>query len=347
MNLNISSTKLKRLLEILISFSIILCLLSGCNNISNPLNRVSDYSISLQAFDTLIKITIYDSSHEHADDLLKNCKEMCSYYEDLFSSSNPSSDIYKINHSKANPVAVSTDTIYILERAIYYSHLSDGLFDPTIYSVSQLWDFHDINNPVPSAASIKAALEHVDYKNINIDATNCTITLNDPKASIDVGGIAKGFIADKLCESLRSTNITGAIVNIGGDISTIGTKANSAPFTIGVYNPCEEITNLGVRINNESIATSGTYERMLEANGTIYHHILNPHTGYSADTDLVSATIITKKAIDADSLCTIAILLGSDDTLSLINSIDDAECILIQTDGTVLYSDNAKHLLSS
>ena len=346
MNLNIYKINFKRHLCLIISAALFLSLI-GCSSLANPFRRTTDFNLSLVFFDTLIKITVYDDSKENADNLLNDCKDLCSYYEELFSASNPNSDISKLNNSNGNAIKVSNDTVTLLEKSLYYSDLSNGYFDPTIYSITQLWDFHDINNDPPSAELINNNLTHVDYKNIIIDNKNQTITFLDPQTQIDVGGIAKGYIADKLCEYLQKANVSGAILNIGGDISTLGCKPDGSPFVIGVYNPVEQSTSFGVKIAGESIATSGTYERKIEYDGTTYHHILDPKTGYSANTDLVSATIITKMAIDADSLCTIAILLGSDKTLSLINSLDDTECILIKTDGTIITSDKAKYLLSS
>lgn len=341
----ISIRKTKKYISLLIILSLTL-LFSGCS-INNPFGRITNYTSSKTFFDTIISITVYDDSKEHADILLANCEDMCEYYENIFDANITSSDIYKINNSNGNATTVSPDTIVLLEKSQYYSNLSDGLFDPTIYAVSSLWDFHNIDNPLPLDSDINEAITHVNYKNINVDVNNNTVTLSDPKSCIDIGGIAKGYIADKLYEYLQNESVTGAIINIGGDISVLGSKPNNEPFTIGIYNPITNSTNIGANITDKAIATSGTYERKIVHNGITYHHILSPHTGSSAKTDLESATIITKMAIDADALCTIAILIGSDATIKLVDSLPDTECILIKDNGDIIYSQNAKHLLSS
>jgi len=325
---------------ILLEMSAILLFLTACSN--NHLGKYETYTQNATYFDTLISISIIHNNSEAANSLLDDCLKICDKYEAMLDDKVPSSDIYLINHAGENKVKVNPETITILNSANLYSQKSNGLFDITVKGATSLWDFHGNTNLVPDNQELEKALKHINYKNISIDQENNLVSLSDSQTQIDIGGIAKGFIADQIKDYLLSQNVTGAIINIGGDITTLGHKTDNKPFTIGITDPFgNSQAIMGVEITDMSIATSGTYERSFESDGILYHHILNPHTGYPVDTDISSATTITPAAIDADSICTIAILLGSKEAINFIESIPDTEGIIICTDGSILTSSGA------
>lgn len=327
---------------ILITLFLTFCSTIGCTNNS----IATDYSKYGTYFDTFVTITVYGTTQSEADEILQNCLKKCHEYEELLDSNIQGSDIYNINHSNSTPCEVDPRTISLLESAISYSKATDGLFDVTVFAASSLWNFHENEEYIPNNTELRKAISHIDYKNIIIDKSNNTITLSDPSASIDIGGIAKGYIADEIAGYLQTQNITGALINLGGDIYTYGTKPNGDDYTIGINDPNGSPNPvMAITISNKAIATSGTYIRCIEKDGNLYHHILNPLTGYPANTDIVSSTIITNKAIDADTLCTISILKGSSAAIAYIDTIPDTEAILIKSDGSIVMTDGARRYI--
>jgi len=311
--------------------------LSSCsNNTSNHGSKSGLY------FDTVVSVDIYGVSDKDAGQILDECMSICDKYEKLFNKNITTSDIAKINSSGGQSVHVDHDTVELIDNALYYCKSSNGLFDITIDPVSSLWDFHGDNNTVPDSTTLNRACSHVDYRNITIDEANDTITLADPESSIDIGAAAKGFIADKIAEYLLQYKITGAIINMGGDMRLIGTKPDNSLFNIGINDPENGGSCImSLYISDMSVATSGTYERCFTSGGKTYHHILDPATGYSTKTDIRSVTVITNSSLASDCLCTVSILKGSDEAYSMIEQLPDTEAVFILNDGSVIKTPGA------
>lgn len=261
----------------------------------------------------------------------------------MFSNKVEDSEISRINNAGGAPVEVSSETVTLIKKAVYYSDLSNGVFDITIAPVSNLWDFH-ADEPVPPAAeTIAAAASHVDYKNILIKDN--TIQLLDPYASIDVGAIAKGYIADKLKDYLKDHGIRHALINLGGNVLAMGKKLDGSEYNIGIQKPFDQTGEpiTSIRLSDKSVVTSGTYQRYFESEGKMYHHILDPHTGYPCENNLHSVTIITNSSLTADALSTTCFLLGYDKGLRLINQLDNVDAVFITKDNEIHYSKNFQH----
>lgn len=310
---------------------IVTLLLCGCKDI------ITDYSKSGFAFDTVIEITVYDNNKEHAESVLNSCMDLCNYYDSLFNINNPSSDIFKINESGGETVKVSKDTIDIIKRSVYYSEISGGIFDITIEPLYELWDFNNSSHEnIPDNDSILKELENVNYKSIEISESDKTVTV--PKGlKINLGAIAKGYIADKLKEFLKENDIECALINLGGNILTFGEKPDKKSFNIGIQKP---FSNTGeiittVEANNKSVVTSGIYQRYFEYDGKIYHHIINPFTGYPAENNLASVTIISDSSTDADALSTICMLLGEEKANDFLKTIGSVSAVLIDKGGNI------------
>ncbi|MCC8044916.1 MAG: FAD:protein FMN transferase [Clostridiales bacterium] len=188
---------------------------------------------------------------------------------------------------------------------------------------------------IPSTEEIEEALSHIDYQNVAVDGT--TVTLSDPEAEIDLGGIAKGYIADQLEEYLLSCNIESALINLGGNVQTVGTKPDGSAWKIGIQKPFGSSSDIiaVIACTGESVVTSGTYERYFEVNGVIYHHILDPKTGYPTDNGLTSVTILADSSTQCDALSTSCFVLGLEDGTDLIESLDQVEAMFITEDGTM------------
>ena len=283
-------------------------------------------------FDTVITITIYDSVDEN---LLDSCMELCSQYESLFSRTIEGSDIYRINHAQKKPVRVSRDTMSLLQKGIFYSELSEGLFDITIAPVSSLWHFTEDTPALPDKAELKEAVSHVNYQSVLISGD--TVTLSDEDAQIDLGGIAKGYIADRIKEYLISQNIRHAIINLGGNVLTIGGRPDGTPFRVGIRKPFDEKNTIltSIDVTGRSVVSSGSYERCFTLNDTLYHHILNPSTGYPVDSGLSGVTVLTEHSVDGDALSTICFALGEEKGMELIRSLDGVDALFVHMDGTV------------
>ena len=286
------------------------------------------------AFDTVITISLYEPD---STTLLKKCEELCLYYDGLLSKTAAGSDIYKLNHSNGSPVKVSEETYDLIKKSLAYSELSDGAFDITIGSVHSLWNFTDDSCMVPSDESIKEELSHVNYQNINL-LDDLTVQLTDPKTRIDLGGIAKGYIADRLKDYLLSQNVEHGIIDLGGNILTIGARTDGTAYHIGIKEPFSNQVLTSVDVNDQSVVTSGIYERYFIKDEHIYHHVFSPKTGYPVDNNLAGVTIVSSHSVDGDALSSICLILGLEDGMKLIERLDDIEAIFVTRDHQSFYS---------
>ena len=345
---------------------------TGC--MSNDQNAAANQGVAKTGFylDTVCTITIYgieDSDGRLAamsdEELEKECYliitdafKLCSEYENMLSKTREGSDIDRINKAGGVPVAVSDETIEVIKNGIRFGELSGGAFDITIGKATDLWDFHDDEEgghdggTIPDADDLENAVSHVNYKNINIVGNK--VSLSDPETEINLGGIAKGFIADKVAEYLEGRGVVSAIVDLGGNIVALGGKTSQlvvsvddagdtadkqAEFKVGIKDPAAEDGNLLgiVPCKNKTVVTSGTYERYFEKDGVKYHHILDVSTGYPVDTDVLSVTIISDRgnSADCDGLSTTCLALGMEKGMKLVRSLEGFEAVFVDTEGNV------------
>lgn len=257
-------------------------------------------------------------------------------YEHLFSATIEGSDIWNINHSDGSGVLVSDDTISLLETALYYSELSDGMVDLTVRPLSELWDFGSENDPhVPDDAAIREALSHVDYHAVMLDGN--IVILTDPDAAIDLGFIAKGYIADRLKEYLVAQHVESACISLGGNLVTIGSKPDKSPYRIGIQKPFADEGEIitAVTVTDCSVVSSGIYERYFYEDDKRYHHLLNTQTGYPEDNQIAGVTILAPTSLEADALSTTCYFLGLNKGMQFIESLDNVEALFITEDGTL------------
>lgn len=311
-------------------------LLTGCQIIPKEEDQI--YTDTL--FDTVVCIEIKEPVDK---EVLAGCKKLCRKYDAMFSNKTEDSEISRINNAGGNPVEVSAETVKLIKKSVYYSDLSNGIFDITIAPVSELWDFHAEEPVVPAPETVAGAAGHVDYKNILIKDN--TVQLLDPLARIDVGGIAKGYIADRVKEYLKKEGVRHAVIDLGGNVLTIGSKPDGSDYNIGIQKPFDATGTpiTSVRISDKSIVTSGIYQRYFEVDGKKYHHILDPRTGYPCENNLYSVTIITDSSLTADALSTTCFLLGYDKGMRLISQLDNVDGIFITNDNKIHYSKNFQH----
>ncbi len=328
---------MKKLINLLIIF-ILIFVFTSCSNQENTQTSLTNFY-----FDTSVTITIYDMDNSDSDlqasDIINECFSLCNHYEQIFSRTIETSDISKINNSNGKTTEVNQVVCQLIEDSIHYSQITNGAFDITIAPVSILWNIDGENANIPSDKQIKKAMKHVNYKNISIN--NDTVTLSDPDAKIDMGAIVKGFVADKLKNYMISEGVTSAIIDLGGNILTIGGKTSDEDFTIGIREPFSDSNNYAatIKINDKSVVTSGIYERYFKKGGKIYHHIFDTKTGYPVENNLYSVTIISDISEDGDALSTSVFALGLDKGLNLINSLENTEAIFITDKNKIILSE--------
>ena len=332
----------------------VLIMLSGCGLGRSTPEPVMDDGYYL---DTVCSISVYrmtDASGEvkaaaemteDAQAAIDKAFELCKELESKISRTRKDSDISRINEAKGDWVEVSENTLELLQKGIEYSQLSDGAFDITVGGLTEQWDFHAAEGEakLPDADALAEAAKHVNYKNLEIDGSK--VRLTDPEAKIDLGGIAKGFIGDKMAELLENKGVVSAVINLGGNIICIGGKTDEDDFVIGVEAPFSDRSEIIGKINSRdnTLVTSGVYERRIEVDGKTYHHILNTKTGWPVDTDLDAVTLIADKGRsgDIDALSTICLIKGASEGQKFIESMDGVEGVFVQSDGNILTTDGA------
>ena len=288
-------------------------------------------SITLFVFDTVVQI-----SAQCSQELLDSVSERCTYFENKFSRTVEGSDIWNINNAKGAPVEVAPETAECITRALEFSEASGGLFDITIGAVSTLWDF--VEGVKPTDEAIAAALPHVGYGCVEVEGG--TVTLSDPDAMLDLGGIAKGYICDDLVRMLAEGGCANASLSLGGNVYVMGMSFDGDEWNVGVQDPNGDADTVIATIpaTDVSLVTSGLYERYFEQDGVKYYHILDPKTGYPVKTDLESASIRCESSTTADAYSTILFLLGHDAAKGLVDADDRFEAVFVDDAGAVTQS---------
>ena len=301
---------------------------AGC--IDSALQPISETRFLLS---TVCTITLYDGSDS---ELLTQALDMCGEYEALFSMRVEGSDIWQINHAGGELVEVLPRTAEMIGAGLSYGENTGGMFDITIGRLSALWNFQG-EYYIPGQDDIDKAQKTVDYRQVAL--TDDTVQISNPDTWLDMGGIAKGYIADNLAAFLVENGVGSALIDLGGDIVTIGQMPDGRTWRIGIREPLGRREGLFgiIRTGPAAIVTSGVYERAFESGGILYHHILDPATGYPAKTDVVSVTIVSLDAMTGDVLSTAALLAGSEGAEELLLGVTGfIGALLILEDGRYL-----------
>ena len=302
--------------------------------------------ISATAFklNTVVTITIYDSQNTS---LLDDALALCDHYEEIFSRTKESSELYQLNQGllprSEKGFSISSELEELIQSGLFYGELSEGAFDISVEPVSSLWDFTSGEKVIPTKQKIQDALSLVNYKNVKIK--NGSLSFQQEGMGLDLGAIAKGFISDRIKDFLMSKGVKSATINLGGNVLCIGSKPDNTPFRIGIQKPFanRNETAAVVDITDKAVISSGIYERYFKKNGKIYHHILDPKTGYPCETSLISVTIIADHGVDGDGLSTACFSLGLEKGMELINTLPDVQAVFITDDYKLHYSDNFEH----
>lgn len=284
--------------------------------------------LSTFAFDTLVSLTVYGVDAA----MVQACLATCADYEALFSARTEGSDVARVNGAAGEPVEVDPRTAELLEKALEYASLSEGLFDVTVGSVSLLWDFGE--GVKPSDEAIREALGHVGSDGLLVDGT--TVRLVDPDARIDLGGIAKGWIAGRLRDDLIAAGATGGIVSLGTSSTCLfGAKPDGSAWRIGLRDPRgDDGSLLGVvELTDCAITSSGLYDRQFELDGVAYWHILDPTSGYPVDTDMLGDTVVCDDPTMGDALSTMLFVMGIDSACAWLAENAPGACAMFVDNG--------------
>jgi len=280
------------------------------------------------ALGTINYIRVYDHTDEN---VLRMAIDRVKVIEERMSSFLSDSDIMKMNERAGrDTVSIHEDTMNVLKAATYYSELSQGAFDVTIRPLVELWGIGKKNNYIPTQQDINEALKLVEWKSVIIKEDLGVAGLRNAGQKIDLGGIAKGYAADEVKRILQDNNIKNAMINMGGNIVTMGHSKGEELWKIGIQNPMAPTGSyLGVlTLSEKTIVTSGSNERFFMKDGIRYHHLLNPLTGKPAQSGLLSVTVVSDCSMEADALTTALFVMGLEQGVRFLKNFD-AEAVFI------------------
>lgn len=287
---------------------------------------------------TVVNLSVYNADKEAA---VKGAFDLITEWENILSDEISTSEVSQINaNAGIEPVEVSAATFNLVEEAIHYGDLSNGGFDVTTGPLTNLWRIGYDDARKPSQEEIDQTLPKVDYTKIVLDEANQTVYLPSENMELDLGGIAKGFIADEIVKYFDDEGVTTAIIDLGGNVYVKGHRPSGEEWTVGVQNPYLGRGQLLGRIkaSDLSVVTSGIYERYLEVGDERYHHILNPKTGYPFDNEIAGVTIVSETSLAGDALSTAVFSLGLEEGLALIETLSDVEAVFVTQDKRIVLS---------
>lgn len=303
------------------SFILLFSFLFLFNSCSNSNTAINGYTMG-----TTYSIKIYSEEFINSVDLKESVEYKLNYLNSIFSTYSDSTEISKINLSKSKTINLSDDLAFVLNKAIYYSRLSDGLYDPTVFPLVDLWGFGPTNiNSKPNKNKINDLLKNVSYKYISLNEKE--LLLSNSNLYIDLNSIAKGYAVDSISNLLLNMGFSDFMVEIGGEVKCVG-ENNKNNWIIGIINPKDENNLIKTNLKNMSIATSGNYNNYLIYEDVRYPHIINPKTGWPINNNIISASVITESCIDADAIATILMLLPYDEGIELVNNMNNVESLL-------------------
>lgn len=306
--------------------------LTGCSapaeEMQQPVER------SLFAMNTYMTFTAYG---EDAQAALQEAEECIQQVEGLWSVTDEDSEIYQANHSGGQPVTVSEETAEIISFALEMAQRTGGALDPTIYPVLTAWGFTTDSKQVPSQQQIAQLLEQVGYDRIQINGSELTVP---DGMELDLGAVGKGYTADLVTEILRRHGVSSALISLGGNIQAIGSRPDGSDWRLGIRAPWES-GNLGVlTVSDAAVVTSGGYENYFDdEQGNIYWHILDPSTGYPADSGLQSVTIVGREGKMCDALSTALFVMGAQSAEQYWRENGGFEMLLVTDSGEILITE--------
>lgn len=288
---------------------------------------------------TFVEITLINQNDKVINETVKKIRIL----ENKLSIFKKGSEIKKINALKKDKLQkVSRDVYEVIERSVYFSKLTDGAFDITVSPLLKLWKLEGGKlREIPSEKEINKALESVGWENIIFTPIKPAHSLQRQAGgeigfkqdgiSINLGGIAKGYIVDKAISYLNAKGIKSALINAGGDVYCLGEKENGESWNVGIRHPRKKKGVIGIlKLKNKAVATSGDYEQFFALKGKKFCHIINPQTGYPVDSAIIQVTVVAETCIDADALATALMVMGKEKGIELIEKLANTEVVIIE-----------------
>lgn len=304
--------------------SLLLC--AGCGAVTAPA-QTEPVEHSFFAMNTYITM---QASGVESEAVLREAEELILRLENQLSVTDEDSEIYAVNHSEGQSVPISPDTEELLSFALSMAEETGGALDPTVYPVLTAWGFTTEERRVPTQSEIDALLPLVDYKRIRLSEGWLTVPQG---AAMDLGAVAKGYTGDRVAAFLKEQGVTSALINLGGNVQAVGGKPDGSLWRIGVRDPFSE-QNLGVlEVEDCAVVTSGGYQNyFIGEDGTVYWHILDPETGYPAQSGLASVTVVAPEGKQCDALSTALFVMGPEDALDYWRTAGGFDLILVAED---------------
>ena len=314
----------------------LLIFVSGCGE--PPIHRRSQFLMG-----TLVEISVFEKNKDTAELAIQSAFNEIQRMEGLMSTRIPGSEISKINQSAGlEPVSVSPEVLAVISRALYWAEQTNGALDISLEPVQELWDFDGEHTSLPDKKILEQKLSKVDYKKIRLE--NQTVFLTEKGMGLHLGAIAKGYAVDRAINILLESNIHHALINAGGDLKTLGLRPDQTAWKIGLQHPRKpEAIMASFSLSGKAVATSGDYQKYFDHEGTRYHHILNPKTGYPV-TGVMSATVVAETVMDADALSTALFVMGAKEGMAFIASLKGIEGLLVDQDKTPYLSQGMESL---
>ncbi len=331
----------KKAVITLISLLLASVLLGGCSAGDTSDEVYSDTAFML---DTVVSVKIYGVPEGDARAAVDAAFSEIARLEGVLSSNIEGNGIDLLAQNAGTGFTeLDDDAVNVLKKALEYAELTGGAFDPTVGPVVALWNIRNGSGYVPTEEERAAAAALVDYNKLLFDE-NGRVMLADTGMSVNLGAIAKGYIADRVKALFTGMGIEHAVVSLGGNVLAFGGKPDGSDFVIGIQDPFGPTGEIAatVAVCDMSVVSSGDYERYFEADGVRYHHIMDPFTGAPANSGLSGVTIFSDKSVDGDALSTAVFVLGRNEGLELIESLDGVECVLIGSGGEHTVSSGLK-----
>lgn len=307
-----------------------LLFLTGCSAESSP----EPVQGTFFAMDTMMDFTIYGESG-----LINQSESLIASLESLVSVTDADSELYAINQTGSGMLTEEASSL--MKQALEICRRTDGALDLSIYPIVRAWGFTTGSYQVPDEAEIQALLPLVDYRKIQYDAATGTVTLPEGM-EIDLGSVAKGYAGQLAAQMLREHGVQSALLNLGGNVQTVGTKPDGSPWQIGIKDPQGEDAMMVLSVEDQAVVTSGGYERYFEQDGQTYWHIMDPSTGHPADSGLISVTIVGDEGVVCDGLSTALFVMGLEKAADLWAQSGDFEAVFVTASGEVYITEGLR-----
>ena len=319
------------------SILVLLTLFTGCSS-----EKAEEHRSDLFAMDTYMELKVWCSDGEQA---FSEASARITELENTFSVTIPESDISKVNHAEGQTIEVSPDTALVVQKGIEIGDTSSGALDISIYPVLQAWGFTSQEKHVPSKETLRKELERVDYSRIRMEGNSITLPSD---MQTDLGALAKGYTGDEVIRIFHDHGAKSAIVSLGGNVQTLGTRPDGSLWKVGVVNPYIPSENMGVlEIADQAVITSGNYERYFEENGVRYWHIIDRKDGEPADNGLVSVTIVGSSGLECDALSTALFVESTEGAVSHWKRDSSFEMLLVTDDGRILLTEGLRDVFTN